>query len=95
MDREIRELMEELGRAINESIAESGRVGAIIGEMELAGYDVVVALETTIGLSTRDERTEVASWKSETPLRPALTAPGDMDLTPQDHKFLEMLKIAT
>ena len=47
--------MQELGNAINESLSDSDRIAAAIGEIKRAGYDVFLVLEATIGFNKRDE----------------------------------------
>ena len=58
MDDRLKELMQELGNAINESLSDSERIAASIGEIKQAGYDVFLVLEATIGFNKRDENTD-------------------------------------
>ena len=58
MDDRLKELMQELGNAINESLSDSERIAASIGEIKQAGYDVFLVLEATIGFNKRDENAE-------------------------------------
>ena len=55
MDETLKGLMQELGNAINESLSDSDRIAAAIGEIKKAGYDVFLVLEATIGFNKRDE----------------------------------------
>ena len=55
MDDRLKELMQELGNAINESLSDSDRIAAAIGEIKGAGYDVFLVLEATIGFNRRDD----------------------------------------
>ena len=55
MDERLKELMQELGNAINESLSDSDRIAAAIGEIRRAGYDVFLVLEATIGFNKREE----------------------------------------
>ena len=50
--------MQELGNAINESLSDSDRIAAAIGEIKRAGYDVFLVLEATIGFNKRNENDE-------------------------------------
>jgi len=50
--------MQELGNAINESLSDSDRIAAAIGEIKRAGYDVFLVLEATIGFNKRTEEDE-------------------------------------
>jgi len=47
--------MQELGNAINESLSDSDRIAAAIGEIKRAGYDVFLVLEATIGFNKRED----------------------------------------
>ena len=92
MDDKLKELMQELGNAINESLSDSDRIAGAIGEIKRAGYDVFLVLEATIGFNKRDEDSddEDSSDNSE-PLR---ESNGKIKLTTQDQKFLRALKIS-
>ena len=50
--------MQELGNAINESLSDSDRIAAAIGDIKRAGYDVFLVLEATIGFNKREEGEE-------------------------------------
>lgn len=94
MDDKLKELMQELGNAINESLSDSDRIAAAIGEIKRAGYDVFLVLEATIGFNKREERedgdNEVVAEAEELPKS---TSGGRIQLTSQDQKFLRALKI--
>lgn len=95
--------MQELGNAINESLSDSERIAAAIGEIKRAGYDVFLVLEATIGFNKRDEATEdedaseVVEARFETEFEEE-TVVGEtsarLKWTSQDQKFLRALKIA-
>ncbi len=92
--------MQELGNAINESLSDSDRIAAAIGEIKRAGYDVFLVLEATIGFNKREESGEYESEESEqdseapAPPKRRFESTGKIKLTTQDHKFLKALKIA-
>lgn len=94
--------MQELGNAINESLSDSDRIAAAIGEIKRAGYDVFLVLEATIGFNKRDESGEYESEDAEvegeaaeaTPPKRRFESTGKIKLTSQDQKFLKALKIA-
>jgi hypothetical protein len=89
--------MQELGNAINESLSDSDRIAAAIGEIKRAGYDVFLVLEATIGFNKReegDDQEEGESVELETPAEPARRKVGKIKLTSQDQKFLRALKIS-
>ena len=92
--------MQELGNAINESLSDSDRIAAAIGEIKRAGYDVFLVLEATIGFNKREEGDEVDEEHEESvEAEPAAPEPtrrkmGKIKLTSQDQKFLRALKIS-
>lgn len=89
MDDRLKELMQELGNAINESLSDSERIASAIGEIKRAGYDVFLVLEATIGFNKREEGDESSDSQEE----PRFEAAGTIKWTSQDHKFLRALKI--
>lgn len=97
LDERLKGLMQELGNAINESLADSERIAEAIGEIKRAGYDVFLVLEATIGFNKRGED-EPADGESEKETRLETAArvetTGKIRLTSQDQKFLRALKIA-
>jgi hypothetical protein len=90
--------MQELGNAINESLSDSDRIAAAIGEIKRAGYDVFLVLEATIGFNKREEagEDEEAGDAIEIESQPETgrRRVGKIKLTSQDQKFLRALKIA-
>jgi hypothetical protein len=86
LDDNLKELIKELGSAINEALSESDDINEAIKNVRSAGYDVFLVLEATIGFNKR---------KSDTPLESETQDP-DMKLrvTAQDLKFLRSLKIS-
>jgi hypothetical protein len=91
LDERLKELMQELGNAINESLSDSDRIAEAIGEIKRAGYDVFLVLEATIGFNKREEGSE--SIEESVPLD--YDAATRLKWTSQDHKFLKALKIST
>ena len=92
MDDRLKDLMKELGDAINESLSDSDRIAAAIGEIKRAGYDVFLVLEATIGFNKRDDDDETKSEAS--PDTVLYESTGKIRLTTQDQKFLRALKIS-
>src|SRR6202161_99710 len=94
LDERLKELMQELGNAINESLSDSDRIASAIGEIKRAGYDVFLVLEATIGFNKRDENGDYESEESEaetdseTPPKRKFESTGKIKLTSQDQKFL-------
>ena len=98
MEDRLKELMQELGNAINESLSDSDRIAAAIGDIKRAGYDVFLVLEATIGFNKREENTEEEEHgetiELEAPPETGRRRVGKIKLTSQDQKFLRALKIA-
>ena len=94
MDEKLKELMQELGSAINESLSDSDRIAAAIGEMKRAGYDVFLVLEATIGFNKRDSEDEETEESAADSAPKAIESTRKFKWTSQDHKFLKALKIA-
>jgi hypothetical protein len=90
--------MQELGNAINESLSDSDRIAAAIGEIKRAGYDVFLVLEATIGFNKREDSEDGEEGETiELGAQPEPTrrkVGGKIKLTSQDQKFLRALKIA-
>ena len=88
--------MQELGNAINESLSDSDRIAAAIGEIKRAGYDVFLVLEATIGFNKRDESAEEEETEEaeSEPTKRRFESAGKIKLTSQDQKFLRALKIS-
>jgi len=96
VDEPLKNLMQELGNAINDSLSESDRIAEAIGEIKRAGYDVFLVLEATIGFNKRDENDQSSDEEvTEEPERKhGFESAGKVKFTTQDHRFLKALKIA-
>lgn len=90
LDDNLKQLMKELGAAINDALSESEDISEAIQNVRNAGYDVFLVLEATIGFNKRSK-----SDNGEDITGNALTS-GEMRLkvTAQDLKFLRSLKIS-
>lgn len=93
MDDSLKQLMHDLGNAINDSLSESDRIAEAIGEIRRNGYDVFLVLEATIGFNRRDESESSTDPDGDTEVKPAKVSAGKMRFTPQDERFLKALKI--
>ena len=95
MEEKLKDLMQELGNAINESLSDSDRIAAAIGEIKRAGYDVFLVLEATIGFNKRDDADDGEEGEeTHRPTKRKFESTGKIKLTSQDQKFLKALKIA-
>ena len=59
MTSRLRELIQQLGEAIHESVIESEQIAGVVQDIRQHGFDVLLMLEATIGLN------EVASKEAE------------------------------
>ncbi len=91
MDDNLKQLMKELGEAINGALSESEDISEAIQNVRNAGYDVFLVLEATIGFNKRSKPADGAEEVTANALKS-----GDMKLkvTAQDLKFLRSLKIS-
>jgi hypothetical protein len=92
VEEHLKDMMQELGNAINESLSESDRIAAAISEIKRAGYEVFLVLEATIGFNKREAGDDAAFEEPGTPNLEVRAA--RMKWTSQDQKFLKALKIA-
>ncbi len=54
----IKELIQQLGEAIHESVSDSDQISGVVREIREEGFDVLLMLEATIGLNKVDSETE-------------------------------------
>jgi hypothetical protein len=95
LDDKLKELMQELGNAINESLSDSDRIAGAIGEIKRAGYDVFLVLEATIGFNKREDEENHLDDEADASKPPVhFESTGKIRLTSQDQKFLRALKIS-
>lgn len=90
LDAEFKQLVQELGHAINDSLAESPGIADVMGRIRAAGYDLFLVLEVTVGFNRRGP-TDSGS--------PQETSKADLGkteflLSNQDSQFLRALRIS-
>ncbi len=56
MTPRLRELIQQLGEAIHVSVSESEQINEVVNLIREEGYDVVMMLEATFGLSEANEK---------------------------------------
>ena len=54
LDDHLKNLLRELGHAINDTVSDSDRITGAIAGVRAHGYDIVLKLDATIGLAKRD-----------------------------------------
>src|ERR1700728_1706371 len=57
----LRELIQQLGEAIHESVIESEQIAGVVQDIRKYGFDVLLMLEATIGLNEATEKGAAAS----------------------------------
>ena len=86
MTSRLRELIQQLGEAIHESVIESEQIAGVVQDIRQHGFDVLLMLEATIGLNEvtakDDEAEETEAGEVETPF------------TKNDLHFLRPLRIS-
>jgi hypothetical protein len=88
VDQQLKQLMKELGEAINESLADSEPIADVVSRIKEGGYDIFLVLEATIGVSKPGEKTS-----DKTSLVTTLATNPELKITDQDMKFLKSLRI--
>lgn len=84
----LRELIQQLGEAIHESVIESEQIAGVVQDIRKHGFDVLLMLEATIGLNEVPQKNaDAAEGEAE-----AGGAPGEF--TRQDRDFLRSLRIS-
>ena len=109
LDDHLKQLLRELGHAINDTVSESERIVAAIAGVRAAGYDIVLKLDATIGLARRSPSEAGEPERITSNDRTFLEAlhiqvdqevfeedgqPSKFEMTPQDLRFLKSLKIS-
>jgi hypothetical protein len=84
----LRELIQQLGEAIHESVVESDQIAGVVQDIRKHGFDVLLMLEATIGLNEVSEK-EGAESEAGTDEGAA-----DGPFTPTDLHFLKSLRIS-
>jgi hypothetical protein len=106
LDDRMKQLLRDLGHAINDSVSDSDRIAEAISSVRSAGFDIVLKLDATIGLARRSEQdAKMTSLDrrfleslhirvDDETLEEENVAPPLVEITAQDIKFLKSLKIS-
>ena len=86
MTSRLKELIQQLGEAIHESVIESEQIAGVVQDIRKHGFDVLLMLEATIGLN------EVSNKETDTDT-PSESADGN-GFTKNDVNFLRSLRIS-
>ena len=88
MKARLRELIQQLGEAIHESVIESEQIAGVVQDIRQHGFDVLLMLEATIGLN------ELAAKEAEDAEAGAEDGGEDTPFTENDLHFLRSLRIS-
>jgi uncharacterized protein (UPF0335 family) len=58
LNQQVKDLIQKLGEAIHESVADSDNIAEVVREIKEQGFDVLLMLEATIGLNEAEEESE-------------------------------------
>jgi hypothetical protein len=105
LDDNMKQLLRELGHAINDTVSDSERIAEAISGVRAAGFDIVLKLDATIGLArrsgpdskltTQDRRfLESLHIRVDEAVLDEEQVEAKVEITPQDIKFLKSLKIS-
>lgn len=84
MTSRLRELIQQLGEAIHESVIESEQIAGVVQDIRKHGFDVLLMLEATIGLNEVNKDGEAAEEEGE----------GEAPFSQNDREWLRSLRIS-
>ena len=87
LNQTVKNLIQKLGEAIHESVAESENIAGVVKNIREQGFDVLLMLEATIGLN------EVEMEEAESAADPS-AEPAVGPFTHNDLNFLKSLRIS-
>ena len=87
MTSRLRELIQQLGEAIHESVIESEQIAGVVQDIRKHGFDVLLMLEATIGLNEVSKDGENAEGQAE-------VGEDGKTFTKNDVNFLRSLRIS-
>lgn len=88
VDTRLKQMVKELGDAINGSLSESEQIAAALHRIKEAGYDIFLVLEATIGFTSKDAKHPRTMVQDDEQSEPNFT------VSAQDARFLKSLRIA-
>lgn len=106
LDDQMKQLLRDLGHAINETVSDSERIAEAISNVRAAGFDIVLKLDATIVLAKRDAEPSKLTKQDQNFLESLHIRVDEeilddesaempkVQMTAQDIKFLKSLKIS-
>jgi len=92
VDQQLKQLMKELGDAINESLADSDSIAEVVSRIKEGGYDIFLVLEATIGFNQREDQPAKASPQLVGSRRKSPEP--EFSINAHDVRFLKSLRIS-
>jgi len=90
MTSRLRELIQQLGEAIHESVIESEQIAGVVQDIRRHGFDVLLMLEATIGLNEVNSSSKTAEGNDASGESTAEAG----SFTQNDLHFLRSLRIS-
>lgn len=87
LNQRLKNLIQQLGEAIHESVAESEQIAGVVQDIRRQGFDVLLMLEATIGLNEVEQEPETDAQGNQLEQH-------DGPFTAQDVNFLRSLRIS-
>jgi hypothetical protein len=97
MTSRLRELIQQLGEAIHESVIESEQIAGVVQDIRKHGFDVLLMLEATIGLNDvakEGQENAVAQSGDASAVAAGGKSGSDAPFTQNDLSFLRSLRIS-
>ncbi len=91
MNPRLKQLMKDLGEAINVSLSESEQIAQVIARIKDEGFDVFLVLEATIGFNKHEEEAAAPQLVSSRKKK----AEPEFSINAHDVRFLKSLRIST
>lgn len=88
MTSRLRELIQQLGEAIHESVIESEKISGVVQDIRRHGFDVLLMLEATVALN------DLAANETEQVEVPVGHSVDELPFTQNDLSFLRSLRIS-
>src|SRR5271167_3529604 len=86
MNPRLKDLIQQLGEAIHESVIESEQIAGVVQDIRKHGFDVLLMLEATIGLNELSAKEDEAEGAEE--------AEGEAPFSQNDREWLRSLRIS-
>jgi hypothetical protein len=96
LNQKVKNLIQQLGEAIHESVSESEHIAGVVRNLREQGFDVLLMLEATIGLNEVDsgEDNDEDTGGEREMLRLTAGSSADGPFTNNDLSFLKSLRIS-